>query len=86
MFPKQIMERTSYEFFAGLDASGTPIWTRDLLARHPPSRIPKASDGVSASFNSGLGRYLLMTEDTSRGQYRRFRRAGAVGTLDHGAL
>ncbi|MBI2558894.1 DUF4185 domain-containing protein [Candidatus Woesearchaeota archaeon] len=58
-----IMNRASYEFFSGLDSSGNPTWTTNLAARKP---VFADSKGVgwtaSASFNSGLGRYFLITE------------------------
>ena len=61
-----LMSRDRYEFFMGVDDSGTPAWTKDIQ-----SRVPVFSDasGVgwncSASYNPGLKRYLLMTEHVS---------------------
>jgi hypothetical protein len=66
-----IMDRTQYEFFAGLDSSGVPIWVTDLTQRQPV--FEDAAGGVgwntSASYNPGIGRYLIITEHsvTSRG-------------------
>ena len=58
-----ILERDSYEFFAGLDSRNNPLWVSTLAAGSP---VFTDSRGVgwntSASFNAGLGRYLLMTE------------------------
>lgn len=59
----RIMERSAYEFFAGLDAAGQPMWTSDLAARRP---VFEDANGVgwavSVSYNAGLRRYLLCTE------------------------
>jgi hypothetical protein len=66
----RIMDQDSYEFFAGLDSRGDALWTSHLAAAEP---VFKDARGVgwnsSASFNQGLGRYMLMTEHdvTSQG-------------------
>ena len=58
-----IMVRAEYEFFAGLDGTGNPIWTKDRGSRKP---VFKDANGVgwntSASYNAQLGRYLIATE------------------------
>jgi len=58
-----LLERDAYEFFAGLDSSGDPIWTADIEARKP---VFEDANGVgwtvSVSYNAGLKRYLLITE------------------------
>jgi hypothetical protein len=59
----RLMDRSAYEFFAGMDAQGKPRWTADLRARHP---VFEDARGVgwcmSVSYNAGLKRYLLCTE------------------------
>lgn len=66
-----IMNRSAYEFFAGLNGQGAPIWTSNLNSREP---VFEDSNGVgwntSVSYNSGLNRYFLMTEhdQTSKGR------------------
>jgi hypothetical protein len=66
----QVTDRSAYEFFRGLDQGGSPSWTKDLNERRPVFENP---DGVgwnaSVTYNSGLERYLLMTEhsQTMRG-------------------
>ncbi len=57
----------SYQYFAGTIADGTPIWTSDIEARKPV--FEDADNGVmrtSVNYNSGLGRYFLVTEHTKR--------------------
>jgi hypothetical protein len=58
-----ILNRKSYEFFAGMDNKGNPTWTNDLKARTP---VFEDTNGVgwntSVSYNSGIQRYLLITE------------------------
>ena len=66
-----IMDRTEYEFFAGLNESGTPIWVADITWRQPVFEDHDGGVGwnSSASYNAGLRRYMLITEHaaTSRG-------------------
>jgi hypothetical protein len=66
-----IMDRTQYEFFAGLSTSGAPRWVADITQRRPVFEDRDGGVGwnTSASYNAGLDRYLLITEHdvTSRG-------------------
>jgi hypothetical protein len=66
-----IMDRTQYEFFAGLDGSGEAIWVTNITQRRPVFEDRERGVGwnCSASYNPGLGRYLIITEHsvTSRG-------------------
>lgn len=63
----QILERSGYEFFAGM-VDGQPTWTTELTQRQP---VFEDANGVgwnlSASHNAGLNRYLLMTEHEQTG-------------------
>ena len=62
---ESILDQTGYEFFAGLDRSGAPIWTQDLSQKQPVFQDPNGVGwNVSVSYNAGIGRYLLMTEHT----------------------
>ena len=64
-----IMDRSEYDFFAGLDKQGNPKWTSDLAAREPVFRDPNGVGwNLSVSYNPGLQRYLLMTEHTKSSQ------------------
>ena len=61
-----IMDRRNYEFFAGLNRNGKPIWTRTLAFRRPVFRdTVNGIFNTSVSYNPGIGRYLLITEHTS---------------------
>jgi hypothetical protein len=72
-----IATRAAYEFLRGLDASGTPLWTRNVRDRRPVFTDP-FSGGSSALghvvYNAGIKRYLLTT---ARG-----RSAGKLGVYD----
>jgi hypothetical protein len=62
-----IADRDQYEFYRGTNGSGSPQWTADPAQRRPV--FSDAANGVmrtSASYNSGLDRYLLITEHTAR--------------------
>jgi hypothetical protein len=60
-----LLDRQSYQFFAGLDGSGNPTWTSDLTQRAP---VFQDANGVgwnmSVTYIAGLERYLLATEHT----------------------
>ncbi|MBW2524702.1 MAG: DUF4185 domain-containing protein [Deltaproteobacteria bacterium] len=61
----EILTEGSYEFFGGLDTGGDPLWTSDRTEKQPVFRDANGVGwNVSASYNAGLGRYLLMTEHT----------------------
>ena len=62
-----MLQRSSWQFFAGLDAGGNPTWSGDSAAKKPAITIP---DGVgrigSAAYVRPLGRFLFLTEHTQR--------------------
>jgi hypothetical protein len=61
---EEMMNIGAYEFFAGTDDCGVPTWTDD-----PAFRVPAFEDAhgvgwnVSVTYNAGLGRYILITEN-----------------------
>ena len=59
-----ILDRTRYEFFAGVDpATRQPRWSPDLAKKQPVFADPNGVGwNVSVTCNAGLGRYLLTTE------------------------
>jgi len=64
----QIMHRSAYEFFAYLDANGSPQWTSDINQMKPVFSDPNGvSWGVQAVYHPVLRRYLLTVQrnDTS---------------------
>lgn len=64
--PKErLMERESYEFFAGM-AGAEPRWTRRVEEKQPVFEDRENGVGwvLSVSHNQPLGRYILMTDHT----------------------
>jgi hypothetical protein len=60
-----IMDRSQYDFFAGLDGHGNAKWVKDLAAAEPVFRDANGVGwNLSVSYNPGLRRYLLITEHT----------------------
>jgi hypothetical protein len=57
----QILERTAYEFYTGLDESNMPQWTRDINQWQPVFEDPNGVGITAVSYNPGLDRYLLTT-------------------------
>jgi hypothetical protein len=66
-----------YDFFRGLDASGTPLWTRSVQDRRPVFTDPFSSGSSALGhvvYNAGIKRYILTTA--------RSRAAGNQGIYD----
>lgn len=58
-----ILVRSAYTFFNGLDAGGNALWTADCSNRAPVFRDANGVGwNVSAAYNAGLNRYVLVTE------------------------
>jgi hypothetical protein len=64
----QVKDRTSYEFFKGLDVNSNPIWTSDITQRRPVYTDPNNSGGVQVVFAPGIGRYILTASHDGVGQ------------------
>lgn len=59
--------KSLYSFFAGFDGNNNPVWTENINQRMPV--FEDVQNGVmrtSVSFNDGLKRYLLITQQVSR--------------------
>jgi hypothetical protein len=58
-----MMKAEEFEFFAGTDECGKAVWGSDAAIRQP---VFEDSNGVgwtvSATYNAGLDRYILITE------------------------
>jgi hypothetical protein len=70
-------KRDHYEFFSGMNARGQASWSKDADHR---SSIFSDINGVmrtSVSYNEGLQRYLLITQQVSR-----FRETGHIGIYE----
>ena len=64
-----VTDPAAHEYFTGLDLGGQPTWTTDIAQRQPV--FEDAINGVmriSVSYNKGLRRYLLTTQQVSRFQ------------------
>jgi hypothetical protein len=58
----RIMERSAYEYFAGLDCTGGPRWTNDIQRRKAVfENAGSVGSSVRVDYNPGLRRYLLAT-------------------------
>jgi hypothetical protein len=63
------MDRSQYDFFAGLDGQGNAKWVKDLATGEPVFRDASGVGwNLSVSYNPGLRRYLLITEHTKSGR------------------
>jgi hypothetical protein len=65
--PKGTMaSQEHYEFYAGRDESGKPIWTHDGDRRRPVFYDANGVMRVNAVYNPGLKRYFLVSQHTAR--------------------
>jgi predicted alpha-1,2-mannosidase len=55
-------QKSSYEFFAGLDLSGNPTWTTDITQRKIVFNNPGRCFRPSMVYNPGIARYMLLTQ------------------------
>ncbi len=55
----QILERTAYEFYAGLNATGEPTWSSAIGDRRPVYEFPGGANRLDVVYDAGLGRYLM---------------------------
>lgn len=62
---ERIMDRGAYEFFAGFDSSGKPMWADDLTKRVAVFEDANGVRTASVSYNLGLKCYLLTAEHTA---------------------
>lgn len=53
-----VMDRSTYEFFQGLAADKTPLWTQDIAQRGAVFTNPGGCSRSGISYNAGLKRYL----------------------------
>jgi CubicO group peptidase (beta-lactamase class C family) len=55
---KQIKDRNTYEFFAGVDSHGTPIWTKDIEKHDAIFEHTGNCFRSGITYNTGLQRYF----------------------------
>lgn len=58
VWKEKIRVRSAYEFFKGLDSSGSPIWTKSIGERGAVFVNPSKCYRSGGSYNAGLKRYL----------------------------
>ncbi|MDR3703613.1 MAG: serine hydrolase [Candidatus Sulfopaludibacter sp.] len=55
----RIRERSAWEFYAGADGGGAPVWTGDLARRGPVFAYPANCGRVDVVYDAGIKRYLM---------------------------
>lgn len=56
-----VMDRARYDFFAGLDENGKPLWSQDITKRKPIFTDPKGTQRIAITYNAALRRYIMAT-------------------------
>jgi hypothetical protein len=81
--PKHEVEnRAKWEFFAGLDKAGKPVWTADLYRRKPIFTDPKGVQRISITYNAALRRYILATSHKVDPNSQDVTHTGALGVFE----
>jgi len=69
----QIMNKSAYEYFSGLDATNSPTWTTDINLRKPVFSDPNTVGwGTRVDYNPVLKRYFLTTWHANDGSWGLF--------------
>jgi len=63
----RLKTREAYEFFAGLDACGAPLWSADVNDRKLHFTDPAGVEGVQVIYNERIKRYLLTAHRGDQG-------------------
>jgi len=63
----QILEKTAYEFYVGLDPTGNPVWSSNIADRGPAYEFRGGANRLDVVYDPGLGRYLMTMRATGRG-------------------
>ena len=57
--PENMNDKSAYEFFAGYDEKGEPVWSRDFDSVQPLIRWKDHCGIVTATYNPALKKYLM---------------------------
>jgi hypothetical protein len=61
--PANMDDPSKYEFYAGLDSSGRPVWTHDFAAIKPLLKWDNHMGSVTITYDAPLKRYLMVVTD-----------------------
>jgi hypothetical protein len=62
----QILDKAAYEFYAGLDSGGGPIWSPKIGDRRPVYEFTGGVNRLDVVYNPGMGRYLMTMRAADR--------------------
>lgn len=74
--------RAEWEFYAGTDNAGKPVWSRELYKRRPIFTDPKGVQRVAMSYNPALKRYILVTSHKVDPNAQNVTHTGALGVFE----
>ena len=58
-FPDNINNRNAYEFYAGKDEMGNPVWSKDFSSIKPLIKWKEKLGCVTITYNPGLKKYMM---------------------------
>ena len=71
--PKAQLESfDAYEYFAGRDADGTSVWTKDPAEAKPLVELQDGGSSISVAYNKGIGKWMLTYFGVNFGNRVRF--------------
>ena len=76
----RVIERSAYEFYAGLDPVGDPVWTADIDRRRAVFTHPGYCRRSGISYDAALARYLRWQQWAQEDVDTRF--SGGFGVYD----
>jgi Domain of unknown function (DUF4185)/Concanavalin A-like lectin/glucanases superfamily len=63
---ESITDRDAYEFYAGANAGGDPLWSRDIDQRRAVFIFPGGCNRIDVTYDAPLKRYLLVTRSRAQ--------------------
>lgn len=75
-------DRAKWEFFAGRDPGGRPVWSPDLYKRKPVFTDPKGAQRIAITYNAALKRYFLTTSHKVDANAQDVTHTGALGVFE----
>jgi len=76
----RVKDRGSYEFFAGLNTDGSPIWSGDIKNRKPIFTDANGTQRIAMTYNAAVRRYILTTSHLPPG--KKTTHTAALGIFD----
>jgi hypothetical protein len=61
--PETVNDESAYEYFAGHDSGGSPVWSPEFADLEPIAEWPHRMGPVTVTYDAPIGRYLMCVTD-----------------------